>query len=172
MTAQTFKLPDLGEGLTESEVLNWKIKVGEHVSLNQIIAEVETAKAVVELPSPFAGIVQKLHADEGQVVPVGGPLVTFDDKPVDLDGKGGAQPGAEAPGRRRAPPSGLRRWWATALRRPAASVRLAAAAARPLPPTVLLQVLPRCPKRREPPWHAARPRSASLPETTASTSPR
>lgn len=98
MTAQTFKLPDLGEGLTESEVLNWKIKVGEHVSLNQIIAEVETAKAVVELPSPFAGIVQKLHADEGQVVPVGGPLVTFDDKPVDLDGKGGAQPGAEAPG--------------------------------------------------------------------------
>ncbi len=79
MTAQTFTLPDLGEGLTESEVLNWKIKVGEHVALNQIIAEVETAKAVVELPSPYAGIVQKLHANEGQVVPVGGPLVTFDD---------------------------------------------------------------------------------------------
>ncbi|MER8027182.1 dihydrolipoamide acetyltransferase family protein, partial [Glutamicibacter protophormiae] len=98
MTAQTFKLPDLGEGLTESEVLNWKIKVGEHVSLNQIIAEVETAKAVVELPSPFAGIVQKLHADEGQVVPVGGPLVTFDDQPVDTQGKDEGDSGARASG--------------------------------------------------------------------------
>lgn len=81
MTAQTFKLPDLGEGLTESEVLNWKIKVGEHVALNQIIAEVETAKAVVELPSPFAGFVQALHATEGETVQVGGALVTFDDAP-------------------------------------------------------------------------------------------
>lgn len=98
MTAQTFKLPDLGEGLTESEVLNWKIKVGEHVRLNQIIAEVETAKAVVELPSPFAGIVQKLHADEGQVVPVGGPLVTFDDQPVEPQAKDGEKSGAGTPG--------------------------------------------------------------------------
>lgn len=80
MASQTFKLPDLGEGLTESEVLNWKIRVGEHVALNQIIAEVETAKAVVELPSPFAGIVQKLHATAGEVVPVGGALVTFGDE--------------------------------------------------------------------------------------------
>ncbi|WP_159614597.1 dihydrolipoamide acetyltransferase family protein [Glutamicibacter sp. JC586] len=80
MTDQTFKLPDLGEGLTESEVLNWKIKVGEHVALNQVIAEVETAKAVVELPSPFAGVVQQIHAEQGQVVQVGGPLVTFGDQ--------------------------------------------------------------------------------------------
>ncbi|PCC27888.1 branched-chain alpha-keto acid dehydrogenase subunit E2 [Glutamicibacter sp. BW80] len=80
MAPNTFKLPDLGEGLTESEVLNWKIQVGEHVTLNQIIAEVETAKAVVELPSPYAGIVQKLHASAGEVVPVGGPLVTFGDE--------------------------------------------------------------------------------------------
>jgi len=84
MTDQTFKLPDLGEGLTESEVLNWKIKVGEHVALNQVIAEVETAKAVVELPSPFAGVVQQIHAAQGQVVQVGGPLVTFgDDEPAE-----------------------------------------------------------------------------------------
>lgn len=83
MTDQTFKLPDLGEGLTESEVLNWKIKVGEHVALNQVIAEVETAKAVVELPSPYAGVVQQIHAAQGQVVQVGGPLVTFgDDEPA------------------------------------------------------------------------------------------
>lgn len=94
MTAQTFNLPDLGEGLTESEVLNWKIKVGEHVELNQIIAEVETAKAVVELPSPYAGIVQKLHADEGQVVPVGAALVTFDDKPA-ATGSDDSAPSAE-----------------------------------------------------------------------------
>ena len=80
MTDQTFKLPDLGEGLTESEVLNWKIKVGEHVALNQVIAEVETAKAVVELPSPFAGVVQQIHAAQGEVVQVGGPLVTFGDE--------------------------------------------------------------------------------------------
>ncbi|UYQ78444.1 2-oxo acid dehydrogenase subunit E2 [Glutamicibacter sp. JL.03c] len=79
-TDQTFKLPDLGEGLTESEVLNWKIKVGEHVALNQVIAEVETAKAVVELPSPFAGVVQQIHAAQGEVVQVGGPLVTFGDE--------------------------------------------------------------------------------------------
>ncbi|MDV2978749.1 dihydrolipoamide acetyltransferase family protein [Glutamicibacter sp. HZAU] len=90
MTAHTFKLPDLGEGLTESEVLNWKIKVGEHVALNQIIAEVETAKAVVELPSPFAGFVQALHATEGETVQVGGPLVTFDQEP----GGSGEQPAA------------------------------------------------------------------------------
>jgi len=94
MTDQTFKLPDLGEGLTESEVLNWKIKVGEHVALNQVIAEVETAKAVVELPSPYAGVVQQIHAAQGQVVQVGGPLVTFgDDEPA--QGKDPApQPGA------------------------------------------------------------------------------
>ncbi|MGH3651973.1 dihydrolipoamide acetyltransferase family protein [Glutamicibacter sp.] len=93
MTAHTFKLPDLGEGLTESEVLNWKIKVGEHVALNQIIAEVETAKAVVELPSPYAGFVQALHATEGETVQVGGPLVTFDQEP----GNSGGQPPAADP---------------------------------------------------------------------------
>ena len=89
MTQQTFKLPDLGEGLTESEVLNWKVKVGERVALNQIIAEVETAKAVVELPSPYDGTVQALHASEGEVVQVGADLVTFGDQPVET---GGAEP--------------------------------------------------------------------------------
>ncbi|MCW4465224.1 2-oxo acid dehydrogenase subunit E2 [Glutamicibacter sp. MNS18] len=78
--AQIFKLPDLGEGLTESEVLNWKIRVGQRVELNQVIAEVETAKAVVELPSPYAGVVEQLHAEAGEVVPVGSPLVTFADR--------------------------------------------------------------------------------------------
>lgn len=78
-STQVFKLPDLGEGLTESEVLNWKVEVGQKVELNQVIAEVETAKAVVELPSPYSGVVERIHAEAGEVVPVGGPLVTFGD---------------------------------------------------------------------------------------------
>ncbi|WP_278236416.1 dihydrolipoamide acetyltransferase family protein [Isoptericola sp. AK164] len=78
MSAQEiFRLPDLGEGLTESEIVEWKVSVGDTVTLNQAIAEVETAKAMVEIPSPFAGTVAALHAAEGDVVEVGEPLVTF-----------------------------------------------------------------------------------------------
>ncbi|GAB2889365.1 2-oxo acid dehydrogenase subunit E2 [Neomicrococcus lactis] len=74
---QVFKLPDLGEGLTESELLSWKVAVGDSVQLNQVIAEVETAKAVVELPSPYEGVVADLLAEPGQTVPVGDPIVSF-----------------------------------------------------------------------------------------------
>jgi 2-oxoisovalerate dehydrogenase E2 component (dihydrolipoyl transacylase) len=73
-----FRLPDLGEGLTESEILSWKVGVGDTVTLNQVIAEVETAKAVVELPSPFAGVIKELHEQPGTVVEVGKPIVTFE----------------------------------------------------------------------------------------------
>ncbi|TLM85302.1 dihydrolipoamide acetyltransferase family protein [Pseudarthrobacter sp. NamE5] len=73
-----FRLPDLGEGLTESEILSWKVGVGDTVSLNQVIAEVETAKAVVELPSPFAGVIRELHEQPGTVVEVGKPIVSFE----------------------------------------------------------------------------------------------
>ncbi|HEV7742311.1 MAG TPA: biotin/lipoyl-containing protein, partial [Pseudolysinimonas sp.] len=73
-----FKLPDLGEGLTESEIVSWRVAAGDHVALNQIIADVETAKAVVELPSPFDGIVQRLHAEAGDTVEVGSCIVTFE----------------------------------------------------------------------------------------------
>ena len=73
-----FRLPDLGEGLTESEILSWKVAVGDTVSLNQVIAEVETAKAVVELPSPFAGVITALHEQPGTVVEVGKPIVSFE----------------------------------------------------------------------------------------------
>jgi pyruvate dehydrogenase E2 component (dihydrolipoamide acetyltransferase) len=73
-----FKLPDLGEGLTESEIVTWRVAAGDRVELNQIIADVETAKAVVELPSPVEGVVQALHAEEGQTVDVGAVIVTFD----------------------------------------------------------------------------------------------
>lgn len=83
-----FRLPDLGEGLTESEIVAWKVAVGDTVALNQIIAEVETAKAVVELPSPFAGVVTALHEQPGTVVEVGKPIVSFE-----VEGEEGAPAG-------------------------------------------------------------------------------
>ncbi|MER1997518.1 MAG: dihydrolipoamide acetyltransferase family protein, partial [Arthrobacter sp.] len=73
-----FRLPDLGEGLTESEILSWRVAEGQAVTLNQVIADVETAKAVVELPSPFEGVVARLHEAEGTVVEVGSPIISFD----------------------------------------------------------------------------------------------
>lgn len=73
-----FRLPDLGEGLTEAEVVQWLVKPGDPVTLNQTLAEVETAKAVVELPSPYEGTVSTLHADAGDTVAVGAPLIAFD----------------------------------------------------------------------------------------------
>jgi 2-oxoisovalerate dehydrogenase E2 component (dihydrolipoyl transacylase) len=73
-----FKLPDLGEGLTEGEVVRWLVKEGDAVTLNQPIVEVETAKAVVEIPAPYAGTVVKLHAGEGDTLDVGAPLLSVD----------------------------------------------------------------------------------------------
>lgn len=90
-----FRLPDLGEGLTESEILSWKVAVGDTVSLNQVIAEVETAKAVVELPSPFAGVIRELHEQPGTVVEVGKPIVSFEV----ADDAGPAPAGYAAPSR-------------------------------------------------------------------------
>ncbi|CAM3139237.1 branched-chain alpha-keto acid dehydrogenase subunit E2 [Mycobacterium intermedium] len=76
MSEQTFLLPDLGEGLTEAQIVEWKVKVGDSVLVDQVIVEVETAKAVVELPVPFAGTVLALHGDPGATLCVGAPVVT------------------------------------------------------------------------------------------------
>ncbi|MBK5306300.1 MAG: 2-oxo acid dehydrogenase subunit E2 [Frankiaceae bacterium] len=76
-----FKLPDLGEGLTEGEILQWMVKVGDEVKLNQPIVEVETAKAAVEVPSPYAGVVHEIHHEAGATVDVGSPIITFDTEP-------------------------------------------------------------------------------------------
>jgi pyruvate dehydrogenase E2 component (dihydrolipoamide acetyltransferase) len=76
-----FKLPDLGEGLTEGEILSWSVAVGDTVKLNQIIVEVETAKAAVEVPSPYAGVVTEIHHPAGSTVDVGSPIITFDTDP-------------------------------------------------------------------------------------------
>ncbi|MGN8552593.1 UNVERIFIED_CONTAM: 2-oxo acid dehydrogenase subunit E2 [Microbacterium sp. SLM126] len=75
---QDFRLPDLGEGLPEAEIVAWLVAEGDTVTLNQTIAEVETAKAVVELPSPYAGTISTLHAAAGDVVEVGSVLISYD----------------------------------------------------------------------------------------------
>ena len=71
-----FNLPDVGEGLTEAEIVSWKVKPGETVSVNQIIVEIETAKSLVELPCPFAGTISELLAKEGDTVEVGKPIIS------------------------------------------------------------------------------------------------
>jgi 2-oxoisovalerate dehydrogenase E2 component (dihydrolipoyl transacylase) len=70
-----FKLPDVGEGLTEADIVRWHVKPGDQVTVNQIIVEIETAKAVVELPSPYEGVVAKLLVPEGQTADVGTPII-------------------------------------------------------------------------------------------------
>ncbi|MFB4317714.1 dihydrolipoamide acetyltransferase family protein [Actinomadura sp. 21ATH] len=72
---QVFRLPDLGEGLTEAEIVEWKVAVGDTVEIDQIVVEVETAKAAVEVPVPYAGTVLELHAAAGTVLAVGAPLI-------------------------------------------------------------------------------------------------
>ncbi len=73
-----FKMPDVGEGLTEAEIVRWHVRPGDQVKQNQTICEIETAKALVELPSPFAGVVGELLVAEGTTVDVGTPIITFD----------------------------------------------------------------------------------------------
>lgn len=88
-----FNLPDLGEGLEEAEVIAWRVSPGDSVAADQPFVEVETAKATVEIPSPFAGVVVALHANEGDVVPVGTALITIaDDAPS--DGPAASEPAA------------------------------------------------------------------------------
>ncbi len=78
MSEKIFDLPDVGEGLTEAEIVEWKVAVGDVVTLNQPIVDIETAKATVELPSPYAGTVVALHGAVGDVIEVDKPLITFE----------------------------------------------------------------------------------------------
>jgi 2-oxoisovalerate dehydrogenase E2 component (dihydrolipoyl transacylase) len=88
MPSQQFKLPDLGEGLEDAEIVRWMVVEGDEVSLNQPLVEVDTAKALVEIPSPFAGKVVTLHAGVGDVVAVGAALVTIDSPAEGQEGDG------------------------------------------------------------------------------------
>ena len=89
--ARRFLLPDLGEGLTEAEIVAWRVAPGDVVALNQVLVEVETEKAVVELPSPFAGTVAELMAAPGETVAVGSPLIA-----IAVEAGGGAEAKPEA----------------------------------------------------------------------------
>ncbi|MER2135139.1 MAG: dihydrolipoamide acetyltransferase family protein [Arthrobacter sp.] len=76
MSVRTFLLPDLGEGLTDAELVNWLVAEGDTITVDQPVAEVETAKSLVEVPSPFAGVVQTLHGAAGESIDVGKPLIS------------------------------------------------------------------------------------------------
>jgi 2-oxoisovalerate dehydrogenase E2 component (dihydrolipoyl transacylase) len=94
MAKRVFAMPDLGEGLEEGEIIAWLVAEGDQVALNQPLVEVETAKATVEIPSPFAGQVTTLHGSVGDAVPVGSALATF----AVADGAdGGGAPAAQIP---------------------------------------------------------------------------
>lgn len=93
-TSQVFLLPDLGEGLTEAEIVEWRVAVGDIVTVDQTVVEVETAKAVVDVPCPYAGRVIALHGAAGEVRPVGQPLITVEP----LDAATGGGPASAAAG--------------------------------------------------------------------------
>ena len=102
---QTFLLPDVGEGLTEAEIVQWRVAPGDNVAVNDVLVEIETAKSLVELPSPFDGVVGELLAGEGTTVVVGTPIITIADAaagaPADVtvgQSEHGAPPEAEAGG--------------------------------------------------------------------------
>ncbi|WP_396641113.1 dihydrolipoamide acetyltransferase family protein [Microbacterium sp.] len=83
MSTQTFLLPDVGEGLTEAEIVSWRVAPGDEVKVNDVLVEIETAKSLVELPSPFAGTVGELLAGEGDTVNVGAPIITIGEAGAD-----------------------------------------------------------------------------------------
>ncbi len=87
-----FRLPDVGEGLTEADIVTWRVKPGDQVSINQVIVEIETAKSLVELPSPYEGVVSGLLVAEGETVDVGTPIIE-----VDVAVDAGTGPGPATP---------------------------------------------------------------------------
>ena len=135
--SQIFPLPDVGEGLTEAEILSWKVAVGTEVAINDVLVEIETAKSVVELPSPFAGTVEALLVAEGETVEVGTPIISIsggDNAPATPAAPAAAEaesgtalvgsgPKADAVKRR-------------ARKRPASAAQSAQAAAAPVAPAV------------------------------------
>lgn len=136
MSQQTLMLPDLGEGLTEAEIVHWLVGEGDEVRLDQPVVEVETAKSVVEVPTPFAGRVVGLHGREGETVRVGAPLISFDSGDTESGGSGsvlvgsGTRAANAASGRRLRP-------------RAAAAAAPQAAAAAPLVTSPVVRALAR-----------------------------
>jgi 2-oxoisovalerate dehydrogenase E2 component (dihydrolipoyl transacylase) len=90
-----FKLPDVGEGLTEAEIISWQVSVGDTVAINDVLVEIETAKSLVELPSPYAGEVRALLVSEGDTVLVGTPIIAIGSADVVEDAPAEAPPSTE-----------------------------------------------------------------------------
>ncbi|HEU4331332.1 MAG TPA: biotin/lipoyl-containing protein, partial [Lapillicoccus sp.] len=101
MPVQQFRLPDPGEGLTEADIVTWRVAAGDTVKVNDIVVEIETAKSLVELPVPFAGTVTELLVNEGETVEVGTPIISVDTSggaPTtvqDAPAQGAVEPGIE-----------------------------------------------------------------------------
>jgi pyruvate dehydrogenase E2 component (dihydrolipoamide acetyltransferase) len=95
----TFLLPDPGEGLTEAEIVSWRVAVGDTVAVNDVLLEIETSKSLVELPSPYAGVVAELLVAEGDLVPIGTPIIRIADagESVDADGSGSVEEAVSGP---------------------------------------------------------------------------
>lgn len=90
LVTKHFRLPDVGEGLTEAEILDWRVGPGDRVGVNDIIVEIETAKAAVELPSPYTGTVTEVLCAEGEEVAVGAPIIA-----IAVEDDGGPEAGPE-----------------------------------------------------------------------------
>ncbi|PZS28622.1 MAG: branched-chain alpha-keto acid dehydrogenase subunit E2 [Pseudonocardiales bacterium] len=95
--ARIFALPDVGEGLTEAEILSWHVAPGDTVTVNQIIVDIETAKAAVELPSPYAGVVSELFVEPGATVAVGTPIIAIETGTSSADAVGEEGPSGRIP---------------------------------------------------------------------------
>jgi 2-oxoisovalerate dehydrogenase E2 component (dihydrolipoyl transacylase) len=173
-----FTLPDLGEGLTEGEILSWLVKVGDLIELNQIIVEVETAKAAVEIPAKWAGRVARIFVEAGTTVEVGAPIVSIDTDPsagptpseetlaeVQIAPEEGAiEPGligGPAPGGRTAVLVGYGPKTTTAKRRPRSSTPAASTTATP----------PARPQPEARPSAAPPPRPVPVPATASTAAP-
>ena len=136
-----FKMPDVGEGLTEAEILKWYVQPGDTVTDGQVVCEVETAKAAVELPIPYDGVVRELHFEEGATVDVGTSIITVDVAPGSRRAPRAEAPAAEPraaapPPRRRRPRAASPSWSATGSPRPppsAARARGLRSPSRPRP---------------------------------------
>ena len=115
-TFQQFPLPDAGEGLTEAEIVAWHVAVGDTVEVNQTIVEIETAKSLVDLPSPWSGVVTRLLVEPGQTVDVGTPIIEVDTDPHGSATSAGACCVRAPAGRTRTGTGSTRRtpWWSTA----------------------------------------------------------
>ena len=142
-----YQLPDVGEGLTEAEIVSWKVKVGDIVEINDIVVEIETAKSLVELPSPYAGTVTALLVAEGEMVAVGTPIIAIGDP------SRGAGPAPADPPRPEAAP----RWRSTSPTRPPAAAARARAWSAATRPTAARCAAPARARRRR------RPRPAPTP---------